>query len=80
MSLENNSLWVQIFEGSLLNSFGFKVIEESSPKIHIPISVFSPFYRIVASCPNSQPWWWLAGSLVERAGTSQVLDTLEVGR
>ncbi|MGC9423907.1 hypothetical protein, partial [Vibrio sp.] len=72
--------WVKIFEGSLSDPDGFKVTEESSPKIHIPISVFSPLYKVVASCPNSQPWWWLAGSLVERAGTSQVIDALEVGR
>ena len=80
MSLENTSLWVKIFEGSLSDPNGFKITEESSPKIQIPISVFAPLYKIVASCPNSQPWWWLAGSLVERAGTSQVVDPLEIGR
>ena len=80
MSLENNSLWVKIFEGSLSNPDGFKITESYSPKIYIPIDVFSSLYKVVASCPNSRPYWWLAGSLVERAGQSQVLDVLEVGR
>ncbi len=80
MSLENTSLWVKIFEGSLSDPNGFKITESSTPGLSINIDVFSPLYKVVATCPNSQPWWWLAGSLVERAGSSIALDFLEIGR
>lgn len=79
MRLEDSSVWVRIFEGTLSGE-NFKITEDNRPQVVIPIDVFSLYYKIKVETPEAKPWWWLAGTLVEKAGTSSEFDQLELNR
>lgn len=79
MSLEDSSMWVRIFEGTLSGE-NFKITEDNRPQVVIPINVFSYYYKVKVETEQAKPWWWLAGTLVERVGTSSEIDRLEINR
>ena len=47
----------------LSNFDEFKIAESYVLRIYILRDIFSGLYKVVASCTNSRPHWWLAGSL-----------------